>query len=198
MAQRNKKRSRSTLPLLPSLLSDEPPSAQHLSQRVMRAEWIDPGDDNPNRRTARMVAGFRARCPLRRCIARFGARAGYTPEMIEAADRLRSAYDGMRLGFNGLVLDGRPINEVKLYLPPSGPTRPALRQLKCRQTFERAWSLFDEDARAMLMLVVLRNMPMTRYAELAGIRAETAKERMLQALDRLVDWFDIEPVRGTA
>jgi hypothetical protein len=198
MAQKNKKRSRSTLPLLPSLVPDEPPSVQIHNKRVMRAEWIDPGDDNPNRRTARVVAGFRARCPLRRCIARFGERAGYTPEMIEAADRLRSAYDGARLGFSSFSLDGRPINEVKLYLPPSGPTKPALRQLRCRQTFEHAWSLFDENARAMLMLVVLRNMAVTRYAELAGVRPETAKERMLQALERLADWFDIEPVRGAA
>ena len=118
--------------------------------------------------------------------------------MLEAADRLRSAYDGVRLGFCGMSLDGRPVNEVKLYLPPSGPTKPALRQLRCRQTFEHAWSLFDEDARAMLMLVVLRDMPMTRYAELAGIRAEIAKERMLEALEGLADWFDIEPVRGAA
>ena len=78
MAQKSKKRSRPTLPVLPSLLLPEsPPSVQIHNQRVMRAEWIDPGDDNPNRRTARMVTGFRARCPLRRCIARFGARGLY-------------------------------------------------------------------------------------------------------------------------
>jgi hypothetical protein len=112
---------------LPSLEADSPPPVQIHNGRVMRSEWADPTDGNPNHRTARTVRAYRARCPLRWCTARHGERSGISPEHLEAADRLRMAFDGARLGFSGLVLDGRPINEVKLHYPPTGPTKTALR-----------------------------------------------------------------------
>jgi hypothetical protein len=77
--------------------------AQHTAAAVFVDTWTDPEDDKPTAaKTARHVSGFRAYCPLRRCIARHGERAGYTVEHLEAADRLRAAYAGARLGFAGL------------------------------------------------------------------------------------------------
>jgi len=62
--------------------------------------------------------------------------------------------------------------------------------LKCRETFARVWDLFEPPSQLLLLLVVIRNVPIARFVEQAGVGPNLAKELLLAALDRLVDWFD--------
>jgi hypothetical protein len=155
-----------------------------------------PTDLDPRHRIARTIRGFRATCPLHRCIARFGERSGTTVEMLDAADRLRAAYDGSRIGFMGLR-DWRPVSSLH-YGPLSGPAKSALKQLRCRMMFERTWRLFEPATQLLLLIVVLRNQPIARFVEQTSVSYNRTKELLIAALDRLVAWFDIQPVRGAA
>jgi hypothetical protein len=192
MARHGKRRARPTLPVLPSLLPDGPPEIQLRTGKAMRSEWRDPTDLDPARRVARTIRGFRGRCPLRYYINRFGERSGYTPEMVEAADRLRWLFDGARLGFRGL-LDWRPVSAIR-YGPMSGPSRTALKQLKCREMFEHTWALFDETTRLLLMMVVLLRQafsgPIGAYPNIGYHRAGNALEQGRQ-------WHDLDTTSYT-
>jgi hypothetical protein len=196
MQRNGKRRSRATLPLLPSLAPEVPPLIQLRTGKVVRAEWRDPDDLDPKRRVARTIQGYRAHCPLRRCIAKFGERSGISPEHLDAADRLRACYDGARIGFAGLR-DWRPVGSLH-YGPLAGPTKSALRQFRCRIMFDRIWSLFEPPSRVLLLMVVLKNIPLARFVELTDVSYNLTKELLLGALDRLVEWFDVQPVRGAA
>jgi hypothetical protein len=163
----------------------------------MKSEWSDPTDLTPTAaRTARQVHGFRAFCPLRRCVGRHGEAAGYTPEMIEAADRLRGLFDGARIGFS-VLKDWRPIQAVQ-YRPVTGPTPTALRQLRCREGFDRIWALLDVDTRAVVGAVVLLNRPLTEFSGGQRMRHYAAKDRLITALGRMVLHFEIRELRGAA
>jgi hypothetical protein len=185
---------KSTLPPLPSL--EAPPDIRIANRSAMKGEWTDPDDTTPNAaRTARMIQGYHAFCPLRWCIRRHGARSSYTVEHVEAAERLRTAFDGARLGFSGLK-DWRPANAA-VYRPSKGPTAPALQQLRCRAQFDRAWSLFNATQRAMLSLTLLHNVAVGRAAELLDATKPLMTQRMVKTLDRLSEHFDIHE-RGAA
>jgi hypothetical protein len=191
MAKRSAKRSRATLTPLPSLIGQQPPQAQMLNRHTMRGEWRDPMDTTPSAsRTARTIAGHRVFCPLRWCIRRHGERSTFTAEHVAAADKLRIAFDGARLGYSGLK-DWRPVTAIN-YRPSTGPASPALRQLRARKTFDSAWSLFDDPTRAVLVGVVLSNLSLARCAAITGRSAHLSKQLLADALDRLVLHFDIE------
>lgn len=95
-----KRRSaKGTLPPLPSLMDVVPAHRLHTTgeAKVVRSEWTDPDDMTPNAsRTARTITGHRA---------------GYTAEMVEAADLLRVAFDCARIGYSGLK-DWRPVQAL--------------------------------------------------------------------------------------
>jgi hypothetical protein len=178
-----------TLRPLPSLLADGPPDQRKINQTAMRGEWLDPDDLRPNVRTGRTVSGHRAYCPLRWCLRRHGARSSFSKDHIVAADKLRGYFDGARLGYGGLM-DWMPIT-AKLYRPMLGPDRRSLRQWQARRQFDRAWSLFDDPARAMLASVVLMNVAVGPTAETLGITKAQATERLVAALERLCEHWDI-------
>jgi hypothetical protein len=79
------------------------------------------------------------------------------------------AFDGARLGFSGLA-DWRPVGEV-YHRPAMWPMLTAQRQLHCRIEFDRAWSILDEQTRALLLAVVLRNISIGRTAECSTSRS---------------------------
>jgi hypothetical protein len=182
---------------LPSLMPEQPPAIQLKTRKAVRASWADPDDMKPNAaRAARSIAGHRAFCPLRWCIARHGERASFTADHVAAADALRAAWDGARIGFSSLK-DWRPVTAIN-YRPAMGPTVSALKQLKCRVAFDRAWSLFDDATRAALVLVVLRNTSISKAAEVLDTSASRCKERLVIAFDRLVLHLDIGRERQAA
>jgi hypothetical protein len=186
MRRRGKRTS--TLGLLPSLF-DPPPETQIISGKLQRGTWVDPEDLRPNAsKGPRLIHGHRAFCPLRRCRARHGDRT-FSEEHCLAADRLRGFYDGARLGFQGMR-DWRPVQAIA-YRPSTGPSTTAMRQLRCRQQFDRAWSLFDQQSRAVLVLVVLKNLGTTIAAEALGISKNLLSQRLVEALDRLVEFWDL-------
>jgi hypothetical protein len=43
-----------------------------------------------------------------------------------------------------------------------GPTRTAMHQLKCRMSFDAAWSLFTDNERALLLCVLLKNISVSK------------------------------------
>jgi hypothetical protein len=175
---------------LPSLIAEQPPDQQLVNRRVVRSTWRDPDDTSPTAaRTAREISGWRTRCPLRSCIKRHGSRSSFTEQHVIAADRLRQLWDGSRLGFSGL----RGLTPVTsaMYRPALGPAKPALRQLKCRQQFDAAWALFTDQSCALLLSVVLQNRAVTRTAELLSVSVPWTTQKLVEALDLLVDHFEI-------
>jgi hypothetical protein len=157
---------------------------------VFKTTWADPEDDKPSAsRVARQVSGYRQYDPLRRCRARHGDRASFSVEHVGAADRLRSLFDGNRLGFSSLR-DWRPVSSVN-YRPMTGPTKPAIRQLRCRREFDRIWSMFDDRARALLASVVLQNVSVSKTARVLGLSQALTMQLLIAALDRLCLHFDI-------
>jgi hypothetical protein len=145
----------STLLPLASLAPDGPDPVRLVNRTAMRSEWNDPDDSMPSsRRTARTISGHMAFDPLRWCLHRHGARSSYTVEHVQAADRLRLAFDGSRLGFSALK-DWRPIQATQ-FRPSQGPGATALKQTKAARDFAAAWNVLDVDERAMMVLVVLR------------------------------------------
>jgi hypothetical protein len=184
------------LPLLASL-AEGPPAIQIQTGKVIAGiEWLDPSDDNPNRRTAKVVKGFHTSCPLRWSQKRHGARSCFSAEHVMAADRLWALFDGARIGFSALRDDWKPVSDYRIYRPPLGPTTTALRHLKCRQQFAQAWSLFDDAERALLAAIVIGNTAVTRYAAMSVQNPAVVKERLVKALDALVEWFDLRPARA--
>src|SRR5215469_1775371 len=102
--RRAAKRTRSMLPVLPSLaepLTEARRMAREGRSAVMAGEWIDPVASTPAAaRTAPRVKGHRAFCPLRYCILRHGAASSITEEHVIAADLLRALADGAMIGFS--------------------------------------------------------------------------------------------------
>jgi hypothetical protein len=133
---------------------------------------------------------------LRWCLARHKHRSSFTTDHIEAADRLRAAWDGSRLGFSALK-DWRPVTAIH-YRPQTGPKQTALQQLKCRREFDVAWSLFGDDDRALLLAVVLRNLRIGTTAEMLAKGKPWVTQRLVAALDRLCLHWDIRQERAAA
>jgi hypothetical protein len=178
----------STLIPLPSL--EPPPEIRLANRTAMRAEWIDPEDDKPSAaRVGRTIHGHRTFCPLRSCLHRHGSRSSFTADHVEAADRLRACWDGARLGYAGLR-DWAPVQSA-MYRPATGHKQTALKQLRARKMFDAAWSLFRTEERALLALVVLANVTVTQAADRLELRLPLAKQRLIEALDRLAEHFDV-------
>jgi hypothetical protein len=173
-----------------------PPEVQRITGKVFKTSWADPEDMRPNAREARTVTGHRAYCPLRWCRKRHGDRSAFTVEHIEAADRLRAAWDGARLGFAGLK-DWRPISSIQ-YRPSTGPGTAARRQLGCRKAFDKAWALFDDRSRALLASVVLMNLSIAQTSETLSITKALASQRLAESLAMLVRHFDLGERRRAA
>jgi hypothetical protein len=85
-----------------------------------------------------------------------------------------------------------------MFRPSTGPGAPALKQLGCRREFDRVRSLFGENDRALLVAVVLRNMSLTRAAELLAVSKPRMTETLVKALDKLVEHFEIGEDRRRA
>jgi hypothetical protein len=191
MAKRRGRGKSATLTELPSLIAERPPDIQLATGKVLKDVWRDPQDDRPtSARTAREVSGYRAMCPLRKCLARHRDRSSFTSRHIEAADRLRACFDGGRIGFSGLK-DWRPIGSVA-HRPSQGPGVVAMRQLHARKRFDATWSMFGTEERALLSLVVLANQPVSTASARLEMRLPRALQTTVDALDKLADHFRVE------
>jgi hypothetical protein len=191
-------RARSTLMPLPSLQAEQPPAIQIASRKVMKSAWVDPDDTTPGAaKTARQIHGHRRFDPLRWCLHRHRERSSFSEEHIMAADLLRAAWDGSRLGFVGLKT-WMPVQSA-VYRPSTGPAGPALRQLRARQTFDGAWRLCCGHDRALLLAVVLGNMSLGKAADRLRVSKPWATQALVLVLDRLCEHFEIsEPRRRAA
>jgi hypothetical protein len=192
---RHGRNGRPTLPTLASL-DEGPPEIRKINHSVMRSDWTDPDDLRTNVRTGRTVTGHRAFCPLRWCMKRHGARSSFTDQHVIAADKLRAAFDGARIGYQGLR-DWRPVNDV-YYRPPLGPSTTALRQWKAGRAFTRAWSCLDDQGRAVVAEVVLANKAVGPAAEMLALTQPQATQRLVEALDRLAQHFGLGARRKAA
>jgi hypothetical protein len=181
-----------------ALVAEKPPAIQLATHKVFADHWGDPWDDRPGAaKVQRTINGYRASDPLRWCRKRFQNRSSFTEEHIIAADRLRAAWDSARLGFSALK-DWRPVHSVQ-YRPSTGPTNAAMRQLRAVRAFGRMWSLFESDVeRALVVLVILKNLTLTPAAEMLDIKLALATQTLVAALDRLCKFLEIEPVRRAA
>jgi hypothetical protein len=188
--QRKQKASKAALTLFGI---EAPPDIRIYNRTVLKTEWLDPEDDKPTAaRTARTISGWRSYDPLRRSLHKMGSRSPYSLEHLEAADRLRLAYDGGTVGFSPSVKDGRPVHSIQ-YRPSQGPAMTAMRQLRAGRAFDAAWARFgdDDDTRAVLLAVVLKNVATSVAAERFGIGKHRLVELLTNALDVLIEHFAV-------
>jgi hypothetical protein len=176
-------RNGATLPLLPSIVG--PPEIRLLNRTAMKGSWADPDDENPNRRVARQVGGFRAFCPLRRLL---GGAVAVVEEHVIAADRLRQLADVARLGYLGARDLGMPVN-VNVYGPLTGPSQAQLARSQCQREFRRAMSLFDADQATIVDGVILGGQTLTAWRQEQHIGSERAGRLLVEVLDMLVQHF---------
>jgi hypothetical protein len=193
MAKRHgRRRQVVALPLLPSL-AVSPPAIQLQTGKLIASEWNDPADDSPNRRSAKVVKHYRRCCPLRLCIRRHGANAGYSPKHLVAADRLRHLANGSTIGFQG----ERPLGsvaDVRQFLS----SETAVRQWRCGQELRRVRGLFGDADWGLLMAVIIGNVAIQRHAAATGQNVKLVKQRLVGLLDKLVAWFGLRPMQGAA
>jgi hypothetical protein len=83
-------------------------------------------------------------------------------------------------------------------LSSTGPTRPALRQLKAAKQFTAVWALFNEDQQAVLLSVILQNRSVTATAALSGQSPARLMQTLVELLDTLARHFDIRQDREAA
>jgi hypothetical protein len=196
--------SRTTLAPLPSLMGV--PEQRLINRTVMKGEWTDPDDLEPNRRRGRVIVGHRGFCPLRWCLRRHKERSTITVEHILAADQLRLLADAIAIGLSGN--DRFNLNFIqRAILPRSGPSNAELRQARAWRPFQRAMALFNGDERDLIAHVVLLNLATSRYIVVRRMSGKptaetTIKPMLISCLDRLVEQFksevDRELQRGTA
>lgn len=142
-----------------------------------RGEWIDPDDMRPNRRTPKMVSGFRAIDVLQSARKRNSL---ITKKHIKAAQHLRQAYDlGIEGARPGYV---RPEVGTAYYGGQSGPQE---MQLMALQSYENARAALGP-LFPILLHVVLLNLEVTTFRNLG----RQAMGYLVAALDALVDHYD--------
>jgi hypothetical protein len=157
----------------------------------MAGEWIDPVAGTPAAaRTAPRVMGHRAFCPLRYCIKRHGAASSFTEEHVIAADLLRALADGAMIGFSA-ARDYLPVTAIR-YLPVTGTTRNARRQLQCRTDLTRVLHCFSDRQRALLVWVVLMNRSVSSWCIDSREDRNRITPELVTALDQLVELLDSE------
>jgi hypothetical protein len=182
------RRYRPTLPVLPSIVPP-PPEQRLINQSAMKASWADPLDDNPNRRVARCVTGYRSFCRLRRMLGNLAV--GITELHVIAADRLRLIADIAQIGFLGARDLGMPANAV-VHGPRSGPSAAALARARHEHDYNRAMSSFDPEQTALVHAVILRNHSLSAWCRERHVSPARAKAMLIGVLDLLVEHFDEE------
>jgi hypothetical protein len=158
----------------------------------MRSGWIDPEDSDPNRRTAKQVAGHRAYCPLRWCLRRHRERSQITAEHIVTADMLRGLHDNAAIGFSP-DCDPTPVSE-RHYGPSTGPTSTARRQHVAAYKFAAAWQMLAPATRPVIRSVVLRNVAIGPTARALSLTPAQCTDLLLAGLNALAAHFSIRSV----
>jgi hypothetical protein len=93
--------------------------------------------------------------------------------------------------------DWQPIHSIQ-YRPTTGPTIKAMRQLRCRREFDRAWSLFNIQSRRLLAVVVLQNVAIGQASEALAMSKALASQRLVEAPEALCRPWDIGERRKAA
>lgn len=146
--------------------------------------WRDPEDTSPNRRTAKMIDGYRAADALTTLRKRGGP---ITPLHLQAATALRNAYElgelGARPGYE------RPEISSPQFGPMDGPQVMRLEMLKkyrqAKQSVPRSqWPILEH--------VVIKNASATSYGAEHRMRKDLVVGYLIAALDCLVDHYDLK------
>jgi hypothetical protein len=181
-------------PSLPALASLDPPPhriARDGPTAILRTEWRDPDDTNPNHRQARTISGYRTFCPLRRMLKASGTQI--TEHHIMAADKLRIAVDAATIGFSAERDLSLSVTAL-MFGPLLGPSRNASLQAQAWNTARRALGIFTVEQRKMLTHVVLQNRTIQSWAQSHDpVRnAQTEMGKLLAVLEILTLYFETE------
>jgi hypothetical protein len=180
-----------TLPMLASL---GPPEHQLVVGKAMPVELRDIDDVNPNRRTAKLVAGHRAYDPLRWYLKRRKERSVITIEMILAADRLRLLADACAIGLSG-GKDRFNLQFVSYVATPStGPGWADIKSAQAWPKFRRAMAMFDAGERDLVTHIILLNTTVDQYRRVLRDQGKVVVDggltaALVKCLERLVRHF---------
>lgn len=149
------------------------------SARIEPASWPDPEDLNPNRRTVRMIPGYRRISPL---VRMHRANGNITARHIKAANRIAIDFetsDGARAG--GQVLDR--------VSGGGGEGNIITGLMMAAQRFREARDAMGNLATFVVPMVV-GGMSLEQIARLNTCRTERATTRLIEGLDRLVGHYE--------
>jgi hypothetical protein len=109
---------------------------------------------------------------------------------VIAADLLRALVDGAMIGFSA-ARDYLPVTAIR-YLPVTGTTRNARRQLQCRTDLTRVLRSFSDRQRVLLVWVVLMNRSISSWCRNAREHRNRVTTDLVTALDQLIELLDSE------
>lgn len=151
-------------------------------------EWLDPDDNNPNRRQARKVNGYRTADVIRTLYERGSL---VTLQHVRAANRLRKDYElaqGARPGYE------RPEITDRSFGPASGPQE---MQLKALRAYTEAIDMLGWEMSEIIFHVVIRNQFVRAYAQQRGQPEMIMMDILIAGLKRLADHYDPPKQRHT-
>lgn len=155
-----------------------------MPDRYVQSTWRDPDDDDPNRRTPKLVHGVR-RYDVLQSMHRAND-SEITIEHMKAVGRWVTAYE---VGVEG----ASPGSGRMEYIDDS--SRPDISQK--RMDLHREWrevkAALGERNCEVLIWVVFGNWPISRVAQACKVNDHRAKERVIGALCRLHEIYNPSP-----
>ena len=152
---------------------------------LVAAEWRDPDDNNPNRRTAKVVRGFRRADPL----ANLAARGSISAAHLAAAERLRIAWEVGVEG--GSVGSGRDLS-MPAIRSGSSTGDPSERRLAALRVVGAARNRLGPLWSVVVALAICR-VDLSRFAAHTGMSRHAALGYATAALDVLTAFYDWAP-----
>lgn len=147
---------------------------------VESADWLDPDDNNPNRRQAKRVTGFRSKDVFETMYRRGSL---ITAKHRKAVNRLRRDFEvgsGIKSGQERLGGDRTAFG------PGGGPQD---HQLDALRSFEDARAALQNTLFEVVDLVVLRNQHLRNYATRKKVPEDYAMGIFVSALSRLSEHY---------
>lgn len=145
---------------------------------VDRLEWVDPDDNNPNRRTAKKVSGFQRYDVLRRIAL---TNADITDQHLDAAERLARDWEMASGGGGGGLAAERVDAVASVALPP----------IMAMTRYRNAVRAMGDVLASVLLPVVLENVTLFSLSQRFRMSRKTLRKWLVEALDKLVEHYGL-------
>lgn len=147
---------------------------------VVKAEWIDPTDTNPNRREGKVVAGYRSHDGL----VHLHTIGSIGRGQMRVGQRFRKAYELAEFGISKSNIAS--LGMVHNTGTPDGPTEMRLLNI------ERFTAAKEAVGRLMDVIrpIVCNGMSIREYSDQYKVSRATVSARLIAGLDVLISYYE--------